>query len=643
MNLTVLAITAAVALAGQPDTLNVVKVTARRGLSASSSSPVQTVSALAIERSGAAGMNEVLRGLSGVNVKDYGGVGGLKTVSVRGLGTQHTSVCVDGFQVSDAQNGQIDISRFSLEDVASLSMMVGQSDDIFRPARTMTSSGVLSIESSAPHFVEDRAVRVSARMRAGSFHTYNPYVRVDGRLSGRWTTSISSEWIKSDGVYPFTMTNGGTTFTEKRLNSDVRVFNTNLNLFGDLGRAGSIRGKVSWYDSERGLPGSVVFYTQNPTERLWDRNLNANLRFDARPLDALRLRVSGSYADSRNRYVNTSALYQEPEVDNYCQREYSLSAIAMYSVGKHVNVAFAEDLAYNTLDSDIPESQFPTRVSSVSALTAQYACDRLTATAGLSHTASRETVRTGAAAPDRSRLSPFASLSMEILDGLRARASYVDGFRLPTFNDLYYARVGNRNIRPEKARQLNAGLTYAHGSLVLTADAYSNRVEDKIVAIPTMFVWKMQNVGKVQMYGVDLTASGALLVIGEATLRGRANYSFAYAVDITDPESKTYRNQVQYTPRHSGNMALSLETSWVNVAYSLNAVGQRYFLAQNVKANRMPAYFDHSVSLNRSWTVRGTVLRLSAEALNLGNVNYEIVRFYPMPGRNYRLTLKISY
>ena len=57
----------------------------------------------------------------------------------------------------------------------------------------------------------------------------------------------------------------------------------------------------------------------------------------------------------------------------------------------------------------------------------------------------------------------------------------------------------------------------------------------------------------------------------------------------------------------------------------------------------MPAYFDHSVSAGRSFPVRGAALRISAELMNLSGDNYEIIRYYPMPGRNFRITMKITY
>ena len=80
------------------------------------------------------------------------------------------------------------------------------------------------------------------------------------------------------------------------------------------------------------------------------------------------------------------------------------------------------------------------------------------------------------------------------------------GYRAPTFNDLYYLRVGNTNLRPERADQYNLGLTWngtfgkeGAGWLSATLDGYYNSVEDKIVARPTLFIWKMMNIGKVQI------------------------------------------------------------------------------------------------------------------------------------------------
>ena len=55
------------------------------------------------------GVADILRAFTGVQVKDYGGAGGLKTVNVRSLGSEHVGIFLDGIQVDNAQNMQVDL------------------------------------------------------------------------------------------------------------------------------------------------------------------------------------------------------------------------------------------------------------------------------------------------------------------------------------------------------------------------------------------------------------------------------------------------------------------------------------------------------------------------------------------------------
>lgn len=159
-----------------------------------------------------------------------------------------------------------------------------------------------------------------------------------------------------------------------------------------------------------------------------------------------------------------------------------------------------------------------------------------------------------------------------------------DIFRVPTFNDLYYQRMGNTSLKPEKATQYNAGLTWSgdfsiFSFLSLSADGYYNRVKDKIVAIPTMFVWKMMNMGEVSIGGTDVNFLAEIPLFEKMEAQVQANYTFQKAIDITSETAKTYRHQIPYTPEHSGMVALSLQNPWVNAGYSVTLVGDQLCLA----------------------------------------------------------------
>ena len=63
---------------------------------------------------------------SGIQIKDYGGVGGLKTVNIRSMGTNHVGVFYDGIELGNAQNGTVDLGRFSLDNMESVTLYNGQ-------------------------------------------------------------------------------------------------------------------------------------------------------------------------------------------------------------------------------------------------------------------------------------------------------------------------------------------------------------------------------------------------------------------------------------------------------------------------------------------------------------------------------------
>ena len=627
------------------DTLDVATVSSRRNAAAASIVPVQSMSEGKIERLGTVGLAEAVKLFSGVSVKDYGGIGGLKTVSVRNMGASHTSVLYDGIAISDAQNGQVDISRFNLDDISSVSMSIGMADDIFCSARQLSSAGVLRLETSAPSFSQS-ATQVNARLSAGSFNTWNPYASVKQKLAEGYALKVAANGSFSKGNYPFALHNGKITSQETRINSDLKTYGAEADFYADWESRGKLRAKVNYLDSERGLPGSVTLYTQNAYERLWDRSVLSNVMYDWESGTGWKMHADAGFNYNFNRHLDTDPVYSSQQDSRYTQNEYSLAARGQYAFAEQWKIVLAEDMFVNSLSSNIPECPFPVRLSSSTALSAQYSGKHLIVSASLLGTYITEHLKIGDSPKDRSRLSPMAGLSWNFYKGFFLRASYKEGFRVPTFNDLYYARVGNTSLKPEVARQSNLGLTYSGtfdwGHLDITADTYYNYIKDKIVAVPTMFIWKMRNVGEVAMYGGDITAAMFWKATEWLGVHCSGNYSLQYALDITDPSAKNYRHQIPYTPRHCGSADLTLETPYVNVSYRMNAVGKRYVKNQNIPTNEIEGYMDHCISVNRTFNLGLTSLYVGLEGLNLSGRNYEVIRYYPMPGRAIRLTLKFK-
>jgi len=622
-----------------------VTVKARRApLSTTATAPLQQMGKAEMERLGAAEVADAVRHFSGVSVKDYGGIGGLKTVSVRSLGAQHTAVSYDGVTVSDCQSGQVDISRFSLDNVSNLTLTIGQSDNIFQTAKMFASAGALSIETTRPDF-SSKPFHLSVNLKAGSFGLVNPSLLYSLRLSKRLSLSAYADYLRADGNYRFKMKNGNQLIDSKRNNSDIESYRAEMNLFVTLSQKQELKAKLYLFDSQSGLPGGVIYDNPYAAERLYDRNYFGQVKYENHFSDKWRLQASGKFNYSWNRdYNNESSGITD---DHFRQTETYLSTTLWSEPIKGLSFSLAQDFAYNYLSTTLQNCQYPERFTLLTALASHYKSNHFSATASLLNTYITENVRTGDAAPNRKRLSPTISLSWKPFDfGWRFRASYKDIFRSPTFNDLYYLKIGNSNLKPESTRQINVGTAFNTSTLLffnylsLSVDGYYNRVKDKIVAVPTMFIWKMMNLGKVETIGTDVNLAGETDLAKNYKLLFTGTYNFMQAEDITDRTSKLWKNQIIYTPKHSGSGSLTLENPYVNVTYNIMYASERYSQAQNISENRIKPYTDHSVSLSHmfKWKKQQS-LRIQLDALNLGNKNYEIVRFYPMPGRNYKVSL----
>lgn len=600
-------------------------------------------------------LSDAVKHFSGVTVKDYGGIGGLKTVSLRSLGAEHTAVGYDGITLTNAQTGQIDIGRFSLENVDRLTLSNGQNDNIFQPARFFASAGILNIQTLTPIFSPGKNTNTNVSFKTGSWGLVNPSVLLEQKLGERWALSVNAEWMSADGKYPYTMHYGhagDSTSREKRKNTEVRTLRTEVGLFGNFSDTEQLRIKAYYYQSSRALPGATTLYYDYASQHLWDKNTFAQAQYKKEFSRQWVFQTSAKWNWSYQRYLDPDYKGSEGKTDNsYYQQEYYLSASLLYRMLNNLSFSASTDGSLNTLRTNATGFADPSRYSWLTALSGKYVNEWITASATVLATLIKENVQQGTAAENHRKLTPFASIALKPFqeEEFRIRFFYKDIFRLPNFNDLYYNEVGNANLMPENTRQLNLGITYSREIntfipwLSATADVYRNRVTDKIMAIPTknIFVWSMVNLGKVDIKGIDLTGNISLQPSEDFKIHLSANHTYQRALDITDPAGKTYKHQIAYTPRVSGSGQATLETPWANLSYSLLYSGKRYALGQNLTENHLDSYTDHSISVSRKQTIGNIRASLSVEVLNILNKNYEIVRYFPMPGRSVRATLKI--
>lgn len=616
--------------------------------------PSQTLGGEELKKLNSLSVADALRYFSGLQLKDYGGVGGIKTVNIRSMGTNHLGIFYDGIELGNAQNGQIDLGQFSLDNVEEISLYNGQRSAIFQPASDFGNAGSVYIRTKAPRFMMGRRYNLLVRAKYGSSDTFRFSSLWEQKLSDHISSSLSTSVLTSSGRYKFRyrrVTEDNTVAydtTAVRHNGDIWAFRIEENVRGGIAD-GYWNVKAYTYHSERGIPGAIVNNVWRRGERQWDHNTFGQAVFQKSFGDKFSTKALAKYAYYVTRYVNNDET--QIHVDNtYRQQEMYFSTSNVYEILSKWSVSMSYDFKWNKLNANMVDFAFPHRYSNFVSLATALTLSRIQAQASLVEQVVKDHVKYGASSSSRSTLTPAFFVNVYPFESklLAVRAFAKKSFRMPTFNDLYYADMGNSKLNPESALQYDLGFVlnkdWKQGIVDhfrLQVDGYYNTVHDKIVAYPKgqQFRWTMLNLGKVHIKGVDAMAEVGLEPAKDWKVTARLQYTYQDARDVTDPNTSYYKDQIPYIPWHSGSAILGLSWREWDLSYSFIYSGERYSQQENILYNHLQPWYTHDMSVvyhARRWSAR-------LDVNNIFSQDYDVILNYPMPKRNYMLTLEYNF
>ena len=618
----------------------------------SSTAPLHILGRGEFLSAGVTDIADALHRLPGITLRDYGGAGGMKTVSVRGFGSKHTGVSYDGVMLSECQSGEIDLSRYSLENVDELSLVIGDNDDIFIPARQVSTTSVLNVKTISPP-TADRRPHLTTQLKFGSFGYVSPFVRYEQSFSKNFALSLTGEYTYAENDYPFTLRNVTLVTKEHRTNSRMNSGHGEVDFIWNLNKWNRLSGKLYYYDNNRQLPGQVRYYTNISKERLHDRNFFAQLHYLTHWADKFSLKWIGKFNWVGSVYRDALMAGGVNDAD-YWQREAYTSVSFLYAPRGNWVFDYSADYIFNNLSGSSWRTIVgrPYRHGILQSATAKYGGKQLTVLARILYSLYLNGDRNGGYhARNMRRLSPSLSLSYKPFESedFFVRISYKNIFRVPTFNESYYYHYGSTDLQAESTWQLNLGATYGKrigksDYVQVSADGYYNRIRDMIVAVPyNMFVWTCVNVDKVNAYGLDLTLKGTKGLGGEHRLLLSANYSYQRVKNQNNPSSYTYGYQIAYMPKHSGSVALTYENPWVNLSFHSVGTSSRWPNNEHYEGTMINGYIDCALTAYRNFRIGRTVLECRFDLKNMFNKQYEIVGRYPMPGRSYQFSISYKF
>ena len=592
-------------------------------------SPVQILSGKELEKLNVYSVADALRYFSGVQIKDYGGIGGLKTVNIRSMGSHHVGVFYDGIELGNAQNGVVDLGRFSLDNMEVISLYNGQKSAIFQPAKDYSSASAIYMQTRKPLFKGEKKNNLNIGVKGGSFSTINPSLLWEHRFNERISSSISTEYMYTSGRYKFTYAKkDGYDTTAVRQNGDVRMLRLENAFFGKVPK-GEWKAKAYLYNSERGYPGAAV--REEPgkfrhQDRQWDTNLFVQGSFQNYFKPWYSLLANGKYAYDYLHYLSDPRLdVTTMYVDNhYRQQEIYASAAHLFTIYPWWSMSLSNDFQWNTLRADLIDFVYPTRNTILTSAATSFDFNRLMLQASLLYTHVDDNTRTkGANAGTKNKYTPSVIATWQPLTKLplNVRAFYKKVFRMPTLNDLYYTFIGNKDLKPEYTTQYDVGITFSHTwnnhwlkSLDLQIDGYYSEVDDKIIAMPTsnQFRWTMINLGHVEIRGLDAAIRGEW-GFGKVELSTLFNYTYQKAQDFTDPTSEWYGGQIPYIPWHGGSIILNGSYQTWSCNYSFIYTGERYEAVANIPENYAQPWYTHDFSLSKTFQWGKTGIRVNPE------------------------------
>jgi vitamin B12 transporter len=618
-----------------------------------SSTPLQILSGSDLEKLNSLSVADAVRFFSGVQLKDYGGIGGLKTINVRSMGTNHTAVFYDGAQVSNAQNGQVDLGKFSLDNIEEIELYNGQKSSIFQSARGFASGSSLYLKSKVPDFKADQKNHLKTTVKSGSFNLINPSVLWQHKITEQIYSNVSAEYKNSDGRYRFNYTNGDYDTTLVRENGDIETMRLEAGLFGKLADSSQWNAKVYFYKDQQGLPGAIVSNIYDFSQRLWNRKMFVQSNY-TKEVGKYHLMATAKYNFDYFRYLDPDLVRDDGLTNNiYEEQELYVSLVNQYQISPIWDVVLSGDYQRQSLEANLYRFPYPTRHTSLIALATELRLNRLNIQANILATLVNDHVEQYFSAGNKREYTPTVMVSWQpfAFREFRLRGFYKRIFRMPTFNDLYYTFIGTTFLKPEYTNQYDLGFTYAHlldGHLLeqfsIQTDVYYNTVEDKIVAVPgaNLFRWSMQNLGRVQIRGADINMQSTWNISNTVKANAGLTYTYQQAINVTNVDLN-YRNQIPYIPLHSGSVILGADWKKFGLNYSYIYTGQRYDQSANIAANYVQPWYTSDLALHYRKKTGRHSYRLSAEVNNLFNQYYDVVTSFPMPGRSYRFTLSYAY
>jgi len=567
------------------------------------SQKVDVITSKDLESTCAKDLAGTLTKITSVNISNYGGLGALKNIRMRGSTASQILVLIDGRPINNPRDGEVDLSTIPLDNIARVEVVHGPASSLYGAGAM---GGTINIITKNPPKEKQKTELIST---FGTFRTYTERLKHGARISNLGYL-ITSGYQSSDGFRK------NSEFSAKDFNTKFEYrLNDNNNLILNSG----------FYKSRAGAPGPIT------TPDIDDKQINLKNFID----------INWGFKP------DTSTEFKTKIYNNYDRLEFNEnSADSIFDTGTgkfiHTTQVRGLDLQFNKKLFDIYQTIFGLNYVTNLNDSSSSAKHKYTVRAGYMESEwdllKNLKVNLGARIDDYSNfgteVNPSAGFAYNFSEKVKLHGLIGRSFRAPTFNDLYWPNQGwakgNPNLKPEKGITEELGIEVNANKYFLTGITYYHSNYSELINwIEENSVWQPKNIGSAVIDGAEFENKIFLSNNLEADL----SYTFLMAKD-----DKAHKYLI-YQPKHKLDFSLGYKD--LN-GFIFELKGQftdkRFHDPENtIKVKR---FFVLGLSLSKKFKT-GITYFMSID--NLLNEKYQVIRDYPLPGFSLTSGVKLEF
>jgi len=518
----------------------------------SNSSAASTVFTRAdIERLRPASVPQLLTQVPGVQVANYGGRGGLYSLFVRGTNTAQTLVLIDGIRVGSNTVGSASLQHLSVDQIERIEVLRGS--------------------RSAVHGADAMGGVIQIFTRRGDGKGMRPYVRLAGGSDSTWERTLGLSG--GDERTRFSISAGldetaGIDRTRASFASDAdhdAHRNRSLALSLNHRLSDNLDGGFTLLDQQgKTETDNPIGNWGAPAEPYDDYRVSAGtLWLDGRVTDAWRSRIE--FGHSEDKLENFDKLFPGSTVNNSYRD--SVNWLNTVALADGQNLRLGVDYLNDKVRSS---NDFERSNRDNKAVFAQH-----------SYQGERFGTELGARHDDNQQFgeeSTFnGALSYRLNPDNQLILSYSEGFRVPTFADLYWPfdglYSGNPDLAPEKSRSYELQWRSQLGPATeLEASLYRTDFRDLLTYVgdPMTWVGTMENTDRARVNGFEATLKQELF-----------GWQGDLGISIIDPRNRETGRNLANRAKRTANLNLDRQFGEIGLGATFTAVSSSYGNAAN--------------------------------------------------------------